>query len=189
METKRHLISFMTTPMPAHHNKNRGFTLLETIIYIGLFGIIFSGIFVSIYPLFTGAERLTRNIVIEGETAFILAKLHHALSDSITSPDGVVTTPAEGASADELVIEYGGNERYAFALDDSNAFCSAPLICKMLTLSIDGNAELPLNAQRVQIKNFSVAHTAPTGGAPRYLDVSFTANGVDVGPVRYYLRF
>jgi type II secretory pathway pseudopilin PulG len=167
----------------------RGFTLIETIIYIGLFSLIFTGIFVSIHPLFTGAARMTRNIAIEGESAFILAKIEYALSDTITAQEGTITTPTEGATSTTLVVEFDGAERFAFALDNSNSFCSAPLVCKMLTLSEDGAAAQPLNAGRVQIENFSVTHVAPTGGAPRYLDVSFTANGEAIGPVRYYLHF
>ena len=143
----------------------------------------------SIHPLFTGAARMTKNIAIEGESAFILAKIDYALFDTITTSQGRVTTPAEGATANILVLEFGGNEQFEFALDNSNTFCSAPLICKMLTFSEDGAAPHPLNASRVQIENFSIAHVAPTGGAPRYLDVSFTANGEPIGPVRYYLHF
>ncbi len=166
-----------------------GFTLIETIIYIGLFSLIFTGIFMSIHPLFTGAARMTRNIAIEGESAFILAKIEYALSDTITSPLGVVTTPSAGSTGNTLILEFDGDERFAFAIDNSNAFCSSPVICKMLTLSEDGAAAQPLNAGRVQIENFSVTHVAPTGGIPRYLDVSFTANDETIGPVRYYLHF
>ncbi len=174
--------------MSAHH-KTSGFTLIETIIYIGLFSLIFTGIFVSIHPLFTGAARMTSNIAIEGESAFILAKIEYALSDTITSPEGVVTTPTAGTTGNTLLLEFDGDERFVFAMDNSNAFCSPPLVCKMLTLSEDGAAAQPLNAGRVQIENFSVTHVDPPGDGPRYLDVSFTANGEPIGPVRYYLHF
>ena len=189
----------MTKEMPVP-NKNSGFTLIETIIYIGLFSLIFTGIFVSIHPLFTGAARMTSNIAIEGESAFILAKIEYALSDTVTSKDGGVISPAAGAAAaNELVIGFDTDNNdifnnndtvhFRFALDNSNAFCSAPLVCKMLTLSEDGAAAQPLNAGRVQISEFLVKHVDPPGEEPRYLDVSFTANGEPIGPVRYYLHF
>jgi type II secretory pathway pseudopilin PulG len=167
----------------------RGFTLLETIIYVGLFGIMFTGIFISIYPFFTGAERLSRNIATEGETAFVLNKIHYALAQGITSSADVVTTPAEGATADKLIITQGASEHFRFEEDLTNTFCTPPLICKMLVYSENGTTTKPLNAERVLIENFSVTHTAPNGDTPRYLDISFTANGVPVGPVRYYLHF
>ena len=177
------------TAMERRVTNTRGFTLVETIIYIGLFSLIFTGIFMSIHPLFTGAARMTRNIAIEGESAFILAKIEYALSDTITSSQGIVTTPTVGATAATLVMEFNGDERFEFAVDNSNAFCSPPVICKMLTLSEDGAAAQPLNAGRVQIENFAVTHVDPPGKEPRYLDVSFKANGETIGPVRYYLHF
>lgn len=166
-----------------------GSTLLEAVIYIGLFSLIFTGIFASIHPLFTGAERLTRNVALESESAFIFAKIDHALRDSLTGPEGVVETPGGGDTASELVLQFDGDEEYRFAVDNSNTFCTSPLVCKMLTVSEGGASALPLNGSRVQIENFSVTHIAPTNGEPRYLDVSFTANGEAVGPVRYYLHF
>jgi len=166
-----------------------GFTLLETVIYIGLFSLMFTGIFVSIYPLFSSADRLTKNIAVEGESAFILAKINYALSSTITSSSGTITTPSAGNTANELVIKYGGVEKYHFALDTSNTYCTSPLVCTMLTVSKNGGTALPLNAQRVKIENFSVTHVAPANGEPRYLDVKFTAGGVPVGPIRYYVHF
>lgn len=173
--------------MHAPHNIKSGFTLLETVIYIGLFAIIFSGIFVSMYPLFMSAERLTRNSIIEGESAFMLAKISQALTDTITSSEGRIVTPARGDSADTLVLTYRGDARYMFAIDTTNVFCTAPRICSMFTLSIDGGIPQPLNASRVQIKNFTVAHGLQ--GVTRYLDISFTINDEPIGPVRYYVHF
>jgi type II secretory pathway pseudopilin PulG len=174
-----------------------GFTLIETIIYIGLFSLIFSGIFVSIFPIFFGAERMSRNIAIAGESAFLLAKIEYTLSQTITSEAGGIISPVAGASAGtELVIgtdtDNNGtldDEKFRFVGDNSNAFCTAPLICKMLTLSENGATALPLNATRVHVENFSVTHVAPAGGEPRYLDISFTAGSEVIGPIRYYLHF
>ncbi len=174
--------------MPVHHKKN-GFTLIETIIYVGLFGIMFTGIFVSIYPFFTGAERLSRNIATEGETAFILAKIRYALSDTITTPLGDITTPGEGETSDTLTLSYDGDERYTFVLDTSNTFCTPPLTCSLVTLTDHGADPLPLNASRVKIEDLSFTHHTPVDDAPRYLEVSFRANNIPVGPIRYYLHF
>lgn len=174
--------------MHAHHKKS-GFTLIETIIYVGLFGIMFTGIFVSIYPFFTGAERLSRNIASEGETAFILAKIRYALSDTITTPLGVITTPAEGETSNILTLSYAGDEQYTFALDTTNTFCTPPLTCSLVTLADHGADPLPLNASRVTVEDLTFTHHAPVADAPRYLEVSFRANDIPVGPIRYYLHF
>lgn len=166
--------------------KKSGFTLIETIIYIGLFSLIFTGIFVSIYPLMTGAERLSRNVAIEGETAFILAKIGYAVSSTMTDGNGNITTPNG-----DLVLSYNGTEKFRFADDTSSSYCATPLICRVLTLKTAGgsNPAIPLNAQRVQVENFFVAQTSTTGTQPHYIDVSFDVNEEHVGPVRYYLHF
>jgi type II secretory pathway pseudopilin PulG len=174
--------------MPAHH-KQLGFTLIETIIYIALFSIIFVGIFVSVFPIFTSAERLTKNIVTEGESAFVLSKINYALQNTIIDSTGVVTAPAAGTSGNTLVLSYNGSEKYRFVMDTSGTFCAAPLLCQMLTISEAGGAGAPLNASRVNITDFNISHVAPTGNTPRFLDVTFKANGVPIGPVRYYLNF
>lgn len=165
-----------------------GFTLLETIIYLALFSLLFTGIFISIYPIFTGAEQLTKNIAADGEAAFIFSKINYALNNTITSSAGVVTIPAAGSTDDELILSINGTEKFHFTADTSGAFCAAPLVCQQLLLSKNGGTALPLNASRVSITDFSVTHVAPTGNSPRYLDISFKANG-DTASARYFLRF
>lgn len=179
----------MTNQLPARHNA-RGFTLIETIIYVGLFAMLFTGIFVSIYPFFTGATRLTQNILTDGETAFVLAKLQYGLTASMTSSASVITTPAEGATADKLIIKNGANEVLHIEIG-TTCTTPSPLVCKMLMFSQNGAVLQPLNADHVQFDSFSVRHYAPnmSTGAPRYLEVSFTANRKTVGPIRYYLNF
>ncbi len=162
-----------------------GFTLVETIIYIGLFGIMFTGIFVSIYPLFTGAEKLSRDVATETETAFILAKIRYALNNTIISTEGHVATPDQGNTGNTLRLTFSGTDQYEF----QNTDCHAPLTCKQLSLKVGTDELLPLNTDRVDIRDFTVTHVAPSGEVPRYIDVSFTANGDTVGPVRYYLHF
>ena len=96
----------------------KGFTLIETIIYIGLFGIMCTGIFVSMYPLFTSAQRLTSNILIDSETAFILAKIEYALYNGITSPSATISSPSLGSSGSMLTIT-NGTQLYQFKADAS----------------------------------------------------------------------
>jgi len=168
--------------------QKKGFTLIETIIYIGLFGIMCTGIFASMYPLFTSAQRLTTNILIDSETTFILSKIEYALSNGITSPTGTITSPSAGTTGSTLTIT-NISQLYKFKVDTLGTFCTVPVSCKVLTLALGSNGAIPLNSQRVNIENFSVTHNAPSVNALRSLDISFTANGVAVGPIRYYLRF
>ncbi len=170
----------MIKHQPAH---KRGFTLLEAIIYIGLFGLIFTGIFVSIYPLLTGAAAVSNNIAIEGESTFIQRKIQYALQKAITTSSDIsdiVPSTGNTTGEDKLVIN---TNRFRFEQSGTD-----------LLYSEGGSIAIPLNANRVKITNFLVKHPTPATGAPHYLEVSFTATvintpPVSIGPVRYYLHF
>ena len=138
----------------------------------------------SVYPILTGAERLTNNVAADSETAFILTKINYAIGDTITSSTGSVTTPAPGATANELELT-NGSKSYRFEM--TGAGCTGPVICRLLTQSTDAGPALPLNNSRVRITGFSVKHS-PVGTLPKYLDVTFAANGATT-TARYYLRF
>ncbi len=167
----------------------RGFTLIETIIYIGLFSIMSTGIFISIYPLFTNAERLSKNILREGETMFLLNKIQYAITQSITSSHGVINEPVEGASSDTLVITSVSGETFMFTHDASNIFCTPPRHCNIITYEENGATSSPLNNERVSIEHFNVVHKASTASTSRRLEVSFTANDIPIGPVTYFPHF
>src|SRR3990167_6326959 len=93
--------SFMTNHPRVH---NKGFTLLETLIYIALLGMLLTGVLLTAYPLFTGAERITKNVTAEGEAAFILRKISWALSSAAS-----VSTPSAGSSGATLTVgQVGG---------------------------------------------------------------------------------
>lgn len=161
--------------MPAHHNK-RGFTLIETIIYIGLFGILMSGIFVTIHPLIYGAEHISASIAAESEAAFILRKIdwafatiHVEAADTVTvnETDDTITLNPTGPGA-TVVFKPNGT-------DDG--------------LIYDDGDEYLLNAERVAITDFTVTDHPASGGLPRYIEYSFRSGGLQVGPVREYLQF
>ncbi len=162
----------------------RGFTLIETIIYIGLFGLMFTGIFTSMYPILTNAERMSKNIVTEGETAYILGKIRYALAKGMTSDARSITT-----TGNTIVVSEGSTELFRFEEDGSGTFCTPPRACSMIVYSENGDDPTPLNAERVYIDNFEVTHTLPSGNVPRIIEIAFTTNEVEVGPIRYYLHF
>lgn len=172
----------MTTAMPVRH-KQSGFTLVEAIIYIALFSILFTGLFVSIFPLFMGAERLTENVAADSESAFILSKINFAINDTLTSANATSTLP----NAHELVLSQNGTEKYRFTTATTGCV-PGPIICRLLTLRKDGGTTEPLNGSRVRINTFNVTKVGRQGTAPAYLDVTLVANDATT-TARYYLRF
>ena len=169
----------------------RGFTLLETIIYIGLFSTLFTGIIMSVYPLFTIASLQNKQITIQAEASYILDKIAYIITESNTMPTSQVVTPGVGQSTSTLILTTSATDSYQFRIDTAPPGCIAPRLCSTLSLKKNTGKLLPLTSMRVVVENFTITHTPPDPlkGQRRTVDVSFTVSGTPVGPVRYYLRF
>ena len=155
----------------------RGFTLIETIIYVGLFGILFAGVIGSTYPLFKSAEQLTAKVIDDGEGIFAAQKISMLLASSTCA----INTPSAGNTGTILTVAtysgstcVGGN---TYSVTQNGG-----------TLSLQKNSGVitPLTTARVTIANFSVKHVAPNAGIPRYIEYSFTTDNATTGPIRKY---
>ena len=169
----------MTHQLFAH---KKGFTLIETIIYIGLSGLVLAGIISAAYPMFTSTDKIVANVTTEGEVAFIMHKISWAVSSSKMPISPAIILPSTEASADNFSVtnQSGGTIKFRQALTASN-----------IEISEDGCVTWEiLNASRVPITNFLARHVYNSAsGFPRYLEISFMANGKPFGPVREYLPY
>ena len=59
---------------------NTGFTLIETLIYIGLFALIISGVLASVFMILGNNARLQAKAMIQEEGSFLIGKVDWALS-------------------------------------------------------------------------------------------------------------
>lgn len=68
----------------------RGFTLIETIIYIALLAFIMGGALSATYSIIENVGRLDANVAIQEEGNFVLRKINWALSSvqTINVPNG-----------------------------------------------------------------------------------------------------
>ena len=151
----------MTNPRPAPNSLYRGVTLIETLLYIGLFGALITGVLLTVYPLLTGADRLNERVTEEGEAAFVLHKIAAALSaEEIVSID--IPDP------DLLIINRAGGDTISIRQGATS---------NSIELS-DGGTFIPLTASRAEFTNFSASYTASTGGnMPHTVTVSFSVGG------------
>jgi prepilin-type N-terminal cleavage/methylation domain-containing protein len=106
--------------------KPAGFTLIEVIIYLALFGVIFSGLFVSAFAIIGNIGRGDTQTMVQGEGAFLLAKIGWAMNGA-NSID--ISTPS--------VLKVNDPPSAIFKEDDG-------------CLEING---VPLNNSNVRIKN------------------------------------
>ena len=153
----------------------RAFTLVEVLIYIALLTILLTSVIVTVYPIFSGAERTSSKITNELETAFVLRKFGWAFSSIASVSNPASNTLVTTGSALTLTTQTGAV--LSFTIDGS-----------VFKLTKNGT-EFPLTNGRVVFSNFQVTNTPPSGATPRSFDIAFLANGAHVGPVKYYARF
>jgi prepilin-type N-terminal cleavage/methylation domain-containing protein len=63
-------------------NNNHGFTLLESLIYIALFGILMSGALAGIAALTESANRNDTQALLEDEGTFLLGKIDYEVAST-----------------------------------------------------------------------------------------------------------
>lgn len=175
--------------MPTMNPLLRGFTLVEMVIYLGLFGALMSGIIVSILPLFQGTEKMSRDVLRESEIAFVEEKLRIALGVVMNNPESSILLPMPGATAEKLVFERHGSELLRVEVVDVSPYCTPPRLCGVLALSENGASLEPLTSSRLFIDSFEARYIPSGVESNQYVDVSFRVDGMHIGPLRYYAHF
>jgi type II secretory pathway pseudopilin PulG len=150
--------------------KKRGFSILEILIYLGLFGILMSSVIATVFSLSVSSDKNIASVGIQEEGTFINRKMSWALSGA-TSVTGVSSTsisivrPDLGAQS-PLVLSAVGNE---------------------MVLSRGGTAPIPLSASRYDVNNAQFVVTPGAGGVPSSVKLTYL---IEDSPFIYktYLR-
>ncbi len=143
------------------HTKNaRAFTLIETVVYLGLFSIIMGGVLVSAYNLIESGQRTQAVIGTQEEGIFLNRKLQWAISGATSAstlgPDTLVLTrPDLPANENPLTFTTTGTG---------------------LTLKRGSQTAQSLNGDGFPVTNFSAAVTH-TSGKPDSVSVTFELAG------------
>lgn len=143
----------------------KGFTLIEVIIYLALFGILMSGAVVTAFSLFESSGRNQNSIMLQEEGSFILAKISATLSGA-----EAVILPDENSSGSTLSVvkwDAGAGNPIVINMDGDN-----------IVLSHSSNPSVPLNNSNVYITNLNFTHNQNLGegSRPESVTASFTAN-------------
>jgi len=93
--------------------KNAGFTLIETILYIGLLGILIGGGMIGVYNILEGTGRTRNTMYREQEAYFITRKI-----DAVISEANSITEPSEGFESDQLTVQVSGPQTITIDLLD-----------------------------------------------------------------------
>ncbi len=132
--------------MTAHHNK--GFTVIEVIIYIALFSLLIGTAFTAAYQLIDGSGKLSTKNTTQEEGNFVMRKLDWALTGVAT-----ITTPASGNSSTLVVTKYDGDvitiQKNGTALE--------------IKESTNGNIFIPLTTSNVVVSSLDFAYQSLGG--------------------------
>lgn len=85
--------------MQSNKIAQRGFTIIEMLVYISIFAIIMSGALVSVYALASSSARNQTKAMVQEEGSFLIGKIDWALSGA-----RAINAPAANASGDTLTV-------------------------------------------------------------------------------------
>ena len=147
-------------------NQQRGFTLIETLIYLALFAIVIGGGMVAAYQIIQSTEAGNNHVVMEEEANFLLRKINWAMTGA-TKFNIVAPTDLEVTKNSTV---------YDFIL------CGTDLTIQTGTGKNCNSVPAPtlLNSSNVSVQVLNV-HNAPTvGGVTVDLTLTTVQNGKNV---------
>jgi hypothetical protein len=153
----------------------RGFTLIETVIYIALLGMLMTGAVVTTYELMLSAGSSNSKNTTGEEGNFVLRKLDWALTG--TSTLARITTPVPGAYGDTLT---------ATRADGTSISVRRNVASSSVEISMDGGTTYtPLTTENVSVTNLGFYHIPVAGGTPEGIEASTTIDSLVFSIGRY----
>ncbi len=147
---------------------NRGFTLIETVIYIALLGFLMSTAVLGAYQILQGSNEVSTQTIVQDEGSFVLRKIDWAMSGAqsvdASIPQNLFITRYDGIVA-HFQLNTGSTPDH-------------------LTLSADGSAG-PITTENVNVNAFDIAEIPPSGSTPGGFVATTTIDGVDFVVTKY----
>jgi hypothetical protein len=152
----------------------KGFTLIETILYLALLSMIMGGVILCVYQISDNAQFVQAGILSEEEGNFLLKKISWALHDA-----ALIRTPIPNASGSVLSLDKQDFEEnpITFELHDGN-----------LLVRKGSGLPIVLNNKRVTVSNFFVEHVRIGIQPQDTVSISFVLNGKQFATTTEYLK-
>ncbi len=145
----------------------RGFTLIETIIYLALLSFILTGTMLAVYGMLESGSSLLEKTATEDEGFFIMHKLDWMLSDLKS-----IDSPASG-SDDSLTITQNDNTKFTVWLEDGVVIMCEGASC--------ANRD-DLTTENVEVSALTFARVS---GTPAGIKATATIDGIDFSTTHY----
>jgi prepilin-type N-terminal cleavage/methylation domain-containing protein len=138
----------------------RGFTLIETMVYLALFAILMTGIISSVYILFESGDRNETKAMLQEEKQYLLGKVNYAFSGAKT-----VSSPAANSSGASLFLTKYDTTSVGMGISGTNMIYNG----------------IALNNTNVQVTKLVFIHTFAGGVNPESIEAGFTLTAKTAG--------
>jgi prepilin-type N-terminal cleavage/methylation domain-containing protein len=152
--------------MTGHIPKKRGFTLIETLVYLSLFSLIMGGAVIAAYQMFESGGRNQTRAMLQEEGDFVEGKLSWAMS-------GVQTISAPGLPPSGVNCATSSTLSVA-KWDATVGTVVVSALSGYVTLSRGGSSTQPLNNTNTVVSGLTFAHCYSGSANPESISADFT---------------
>lgn len=148
----------------------RGFTLIEVIVYIALFSILIGTAFATAYHMIDNSRQLNLKDTLQEEGNFVIRKINWALTGvkTITTPS--TSTPTSGVltlekwNGDVISIQQSGTK---------------------IELKINSGSFTPITTDNVSVSSLSFSFISGSTSLPSGVVATFTINDKNFSVTKY----
>jgi prepilin-type N-terminal cleavage/methylation domain-containing protein len=152
--------------------RNKGFTLLETIIYIALFALLMAGVLPAVHDILASRTQIGEMSTVQNEQSFVLRKIDWALASIDPSQ---TYTPSVGSSATLSLTRYDGIQVMVRLHSGKVEFSEN-----------GGTSYLPITTDNVTVDSLSFAYVPSTGSGPAGISALITMDGLSASTTKYF---
>jgi hypothetical protein len=158
--------------------KNKGFTLIEVILYIALFTLLIGTAFATAYQIIDGTNKININTNVQDEGNFVMRKVDWALSSLDPATPPTITC---SACLDQALSLHKISSPTSVALQRNSSNNS-------LEISENGGTFKALTTVNVKVTRFQARIIPALGSGPTGITATTTINGIDFAVTKYFRK-
>jgi hypothetical protein len=116
---------------------NKGFTILEMVIYIALFSIIIGGGMTAAYQIISGGYADTNHVILQEEANFLMRKIDWAVGDNIASILNATRLQATKGSQ-TFTFNFCNSKDLTIELGSGKTCSNSPIILNSSSIKVSG---------------------------------------------------
>lgn len=145
---------------------NKGFTLIEVLVYLALLSIIITGCLSTAYFVLETSQKIDKAITQNEEKNFLLSILSWAMDGAVA-----INSPTAQQNGNTLSINKSDFDKNPLVFSFTD---------RTLYLGIGGDAALPLNTSDTPITDFSVLHILNQSIEGASINLTFDAQNLNL---------